>query len=148
MSRGNPSSRSASSPKLEEKNFAFLLLMFDAQKIQCRSSRLLKPISLAKYSHQGLKPKKIGTSEVTDIAKCRVKHHPFRHCLSRFFTSDDDLQCPLYSTLCIEGFQRKFCESRRKVRMISYCTVLMISRAGAQRTYRIMELRTGLECTL
>ena len=116
-----------------KKTLLFFSSCSTPRKYICRSSRLLKPISLAKYSHQGLKPKKIGTSEGTDIAKCRVKHHPFRHCLSRFFTSDDDLQCALYSTLCSEGFQRKFFESRRKVRMISYSTVLMISRAGAQR---------------
>ena len=104
------------------------------RKYICRSSRHLKPISFAKYSHQVLKSKRTGTWEVTDIAKCRVKHHPFRHCISRFFTSDDNLQCALYSTLCSEEFQREVCESRRKVGTTSYCTVLMISRAGAQCT--------------
>ena len=32
MSRRNPSSRSASSPKVEEKNFVLFLLMFDNQE--------------------------------------------------------------------------------------------------------------------
>ena len=98
------------------------------------SSRHLKPTSLAKDLHQALKPKKIGTWDATDIAKRRVKHHPFRHCLSRFSTSDDDLQCALYRTLYSGRFQRKFCESWLEVGTIPYRTVGMISRAEAQRT--------------
>ena len=50
------------------------------------------------------------------------------------FMSDDELQCTLYSTLYSGRFQRKFCESRRRVGTIPYRTVRMISRAGAQRT--------------
>ena len=81
-----------------------------------------------------LKPKNISTWDTTDIAKRRVKRHSFRHCLSRCFTSDDDLQCASYSTLCSGRFQRKIYESRRKVGAISYRTVRMIlSCAGAQR---------------
>ena len=37
-----------------------------------------------------------GTWDATDIAKRRVKYHPFCHCLSRFFTMDDNLH-PLHS---------------------------------------------------
>ena len=99
-----------------------------------RSSRHLKPISLAKDLHQVLKLEKNGTWEANDIAKRCVKHHPFRHCLSRFFTNGDDLQCALDRTLYSGRLQRKFCESRRKVGTIPYRTVCMISRAGAQRT--------------
>ena len=44
-----------------------------------------------------LKPKNIGTWVATDYAKRRVKHHPFRHYFSRFFSSDDHLQCALDS---------------------------------------------------
>ena len=76
----------------------------------------------------------IGTWEVTDIAKRRVKHQPVRHCRSRFFRDDDDLYCALYRTLHSERCQRKFCESRRKVGTIPYRTVCRISRVGAQRT--------------
>ena len=78
--------------------------------------------------------KKIGTWDTTDIAKRCIEHHPFRHYLSRFFRSDDDLQCALYSTLYSGRFQRKFCESRWKVGTIPYHTARMISRAGAQPT--------------
>ena len=97
-----------------------------------RSSWHLKPIALARHLHQVLKPKNIGTWDAMDIAKRRVKHHPFRHCFSRFFTGADDLQCTLYSTLCSGSFLRKFCESRCKVDTIPYRTGRMISRVGAQ----------------
>ena len=133
MSRRNPSRRSAS-PKMEEKTLLFFSFCWTPRKGLYRSSRHLKPISLAENLHQVLKPKQIATWEVTDIAKRRVKHHPFHHCFSRFFTSDDDLQCALYSTLYSGRFQRKFCELRRKAGTIPYRTVCMISRAGAQRT--------------
>ena len=107
------------------KKLLFYSLCWTPRKGLYGSSRRLKPISLAKDLHQVLKPKKIGTSEVTDIAKLRVKHHPFRHCLWRFFTSNDDLQCALYilyKTLYSGRFQRKFCESRLKVGTIPYRT--------------------------
>ena len=134
MSRRNPASRSASSPKVEDETLLFFSWCWTPRKDLYRSSRHLKPISLTKNVHQVLKPKKIGTWEVTDIAKRRAKHQPFRHCISRFFTSDDDLQCALYSTLYSGRFHRKFCESRRKVSTIPYRSVRMISRARAQRT--------------
>ena len=97
------------------------------------SRRQLKPIFLAKDLHQMLKPKNIGIWDATNIAKRCVKQHSFRHCLTRFFTSDGDLQCALYSTLCTGRFQRKFCKSRRKVSTIPYRPACMISRVGAQR---------------
>ena len=134
MSRRNPSSRSASSPNVKEKTLLYFSVCWTPRKGLYRSSRHLKPISLAKTLHQKLKPKKIGAWEVTDIPKRCIKHHPFRHCLWRFFTSDDDLQCAFYRTLYSGRFPRKFCKSRRKVGTIPYCTVRMISRAGAQRT--------------
>ena len=134
MSQSNPSCRSASSPKAEESTLLFFSSCSMPRKGLFRSSRHLKPISLAKDVHQVLKPKKIGIWDTTDIAKRRIKHHPFRHCISRFFRSDDDLQCTLYSTLYRGRLQRKFCESRRKVGTIPYRTVRMISRAGAQPT--------------
>ena len=98
-----------------------------------RSSRHLKPLSPANDLHQVLKPKNIGTWDATDIAKHRDKHHSFRRCPSRFFTSDDDLQCTLYNTMCSGRFQRKICGSGRKVGTIPYRTACMISCAGAQR---------------
>ena len=119
---------------MEEKTFLFFSLCSMPRKGLSRSSRHLKPISLAKDLHQVLKPKKIGTWDTTDIAKRRIKHHPFRHCLSRFFRSDDNLQCAWYSTLYGGRFQRKFCESRCKVGTGPYCTMHMISRAGPQPT--------------
>ena len=129
MSRRNPSSRSASSPKLEEKVGISFSSCSAPRRGLSRSSRHLNPISLAKDLHQVLK--KFGTWDATDIATRRVKHHPFRHCLSRFFKSDDDLQCPLYSTLCSKSFTAKFCESRYEVGTIPYRTVRMISRVRA-----------------
>ena len=134
MSCRNPSSRSASSPKLEEKVGISSSSCSAPRRGLSRSSRHVKPISLAKDLHQALKPKKFGTWDATDIANRHVKHHPLRHCLSRFFTSDDDLQCALYRTRYNRRFQRKFCVSRIKVGTIPYRTVRMIPRAGGQRT--------------
>ena len=59
MSRRNPSSRSASSPKVEEKTLLFFSTCSMPRKGLYRSSRHLKPVSLAKDSHQVLKPKKM-----------------------------------------------------------------------------------------
>ena len=75
------------------KRLHFFLPMFDTQEGLSRESRHLTSTAFAKEYHQALKPKYIGPWDATDIAKCRVKHHPFRHCLSRIFMSDDDLQC-------------------------------------------------------
>ena len=133
MSRRSPSSGSASSPKLEEKTLLFFSSCSTPRKGICRPNRHLKPVSVAKHLHQVLKPKKNWRLGSTEFAKLRFEHNPFRHCPSRFFTSDDDLQGALYSTLYSGRFQRKFCESRRKVCTIPYRTVCIISRAGAQR---------------
>ena len=134
MSHRNPSSRSSSSPNVEEKTLLFFSLCWTPRKGLYRSSRHLKPISLARDLNQMLKPKKSAAWEVTNIAKRRVKHHPLRHCLSRIFMSDDVLQCALYSALCSGRFQRVFCESRRKVgTTIPYRTVCRISHVAAQR---------------
>ena len=143
MSRRNSSSRSASSPNVEERTLLFFSLCWTPRKGLYRSSRRLKSIP-RQILYEVLKPKKIGTWEVTDIAKRRIKHHPFRHCRSRFFTSDDDLQFALYSTLCSGRFQRKFCKSRRKVGIVPYCAHDITCRSA---TYQIMELRLGPECT-
>ena len=117
MSRRNPSSRSASSPVVEEKTFLFFSSCSMPRRSLSRSSRHWKPIYryLAKDVHQVLKPKNIGTLDATDIAKRRAKHHSFRHCPSRFSTSEDNLQCALYSTQCSGRFRRKICESGRHV---------------------------------
>ena len=120
-------------PNRRKKTLLFSSQCYTPRKGISRSSRHLKPISLVKNLNQVLKPKNIDTWEVTDIAKRRVKHHPFRHCLSRFFTSDDNLQCALPSTLYSGRFQPKFSESRRKVCAMPYRAVRMISHAGAQR---------------
>ena len=83
-----------------------------------RSSPHLKPIhvSLDKDSHQVLKPKKKKKKE----KKRKKWHWGHRYCLlphqtssipllpSRFFTSDDNLQYTLYSTLCSARFHCKF----------------------------------------
>ena len=145
MSRRNPSSRSAS-PKLEEKVGISFSSCSAPRRGLSRSSRHLKSISLAKDLHQALKPKKLGTWDATDIATRRVKHHSFRHCLSRFLTSDD-LQCALYRTLYNRRFQRNFCDSRIKIGTIPYRTVRMISCAGGQRTGSWNCARLGPECT-
>ena len=133
MCRRNPSSRSASSPEVEEKTLLFFASCSMPRRGLSRSSRHLKPISLAKDLHQVMKPNNSGTWDATNIAKRRVKYHLFRHCLSRFFTSDDDFQCAFYRTLYSGRFLRKFCESRRKVGTIPYRTVRLISRAVVQR---------------
>ena len=83
-----PVNRSASSPKLEEKVGISFSSCSAPRRGLSRSSRHLKPISLAEDLHQALRPKKFGTWDATDIAKRRVEHHPFRHCHSIFFTAD------------------------------------------------------------
>ena len=118
---------------MEEKLCSFFSSCLMPRRGLSRSSWHLKCISLAKDLHQVLKPKNIGTWGATDIAERHVKYQSFHHCLSRFFTSDDDLQCALYSTLCSGRFQRTICESGRKVGMTPYRTMCMISCAGAQR---------------
>ena len=145
MSGRNPSSRSASSPNVEEKKLHSFSLCWMPRKGLYRSSHHLKPISQAKDLDQELKPKTFGTWEATDIAKRRVKHHPFRHCLSRFFMSEDDLQCALYSTLYSGRFQRKFLQitTQSWYDIVPYCVHDITCRSA---TYRIMELRLGLEC--
>ena len=131
----NWSSKSASSPKREEKVCISFSSCSTPRRGLSISSRHLKPLSLAKDLHQVLKPK-ISTSDATDIAKCRVKHHPFRHCLSRFFTGNDDL------ALCSERFQRKFCESLLESRYdtVLYCAHDITCRSA---TSWIMELWLG-----
>ena len=59
MSRRNPSSRSASSPKVDEKVCIPFSSCSTPRKGLSRSSRHLKPIFLAKDLHQVLKPKKL-----------------------------------------------------------------------------------------
>ena len=109
--------------------------MFDTQERPFWIKSISETYILRQRITSSAETEKIGTWDATDIAKRRVKHHPFRHCLSRFFTSDDDLQCTLYSTLYSGRFQRKinFCESRLKVGTIPY-RAHDIVRAGAQRT--------------
>ena len=85
----NLSSSGAPSPKVEEKT-----LLFSSHVRRPRGTFLdqvwhLQLESLAKDLHQVLKPNNIGTLNATDIAKRRVKHHPFRHCLSRFLMKPD-----------------------------------------------------------
>ena len=92
MSQSNPSSRSAS-PKVEEKTLLLFSSCSMSRKGLSWSGRHFKPIPLAKDLHQVMKPKHNGTWDATDIPKRRIKHQPFHHCLSRFFTSADDLQC-------------------------------------------------------
>ena len=130
MSRRNPSSRRVSSRNVEEKTLLSFASCSTPWKVLYISRRHLKPTSLDKDSHQVLEPKKISTQEVTGIAYRRIEHHPFRHCRSRFFTSGDDLQCTLYSTLCRAGFQRKFLRitTRSQYDTVPYRATCMISR--------------------
>ena len=92
--------------------------------------------------------KKISTWDVTDIARRGVKHHPFRHYLSKFFTSDDDLQRALYSTRRSGRFNRKILRITTQSRdhTVPYCTHDITCRRAM---YLIMELRLGpdLECS-
>ena len=117
---------------MEEKVFISFSSCSMPRRGLSRSSRHLKPIPLAKDLHQVMKSKKIGTWGASDTAKHRVKHHPFRHCRSRFFTvtMTFNAHCTVH---CIGRFQCKFCESRGKVGTIPYHTVCMLSRVGAQR---------------
>ena len=89
MSRRNPSSRSASFPKGRGGvKHSFFLLMFDLQK---RPLEVKSPFeTLAKDLHQVLRPNRIGTWDTSDTAKRRVKHDPFHHFLSRFFSVDEE----------------------------------------------------------
>ena len=132
-----------SSPNVEEK-FCIFSLCWMPRKGLYRASCYFEPISFTKILHQVLK---LGTWEVTNIAKRRIKHHPFRHCLSRFFTSDDDLQCVLYSTLSSARFQRIFLRNmtQNRYNTAPYCAHDMTCRST---TSWIMELRLGPKCTV
>ena len=101
-----------------------------------RSSRHLKPISLAKKLHQVLKPKKRGAvrSLISLNAASNITHSAIASQGSSRVTTTFNAHCILYSTLYCGRFQRRFCESRRKVGTIQYRTVRMISRAGVQGT--------------
>ena len=90
MSGRNPFSGSASSPKLEEK------LRFSSPRFRRPEKSLVDQvfeayIPCSRFTSV-LKPKNIGTWDATKFAKVRFEHHYFHHCLSRFFTSDDNLQ--------------------------------------------------------
>ena len=78
-----PVNRGDSSPKLEGKVGISFSSCSAPRRGLYRSSRHLKPMSLAEDLHQALRPKKFGTWDATDIGKRRVKHHPFRHCRSQ-----------------------------------------------------------------
>ena len=151
MPRRNPYSRSSSSPNVDKKLSSFLL-MLDAQK---RPLKIKSPIETyiprQKFTSSA-ETKNIGTWEVTDIAQRRVKHHPFRHGLSRFFTNDYDLQCalhyPVYGpnvwALALPRLESRF-PSNLEVGTIPYRTVHMIitCRTSWIATSWIMELRLG-----
>ena len=111
MSRRNPSSRSASSPKVEEKVCISFSSCPRPGKGLFSSSRHLKPISLAKDLRQVLKPEKVvlGMLPTSLNAASNITHSAI------VFTSDDDIQCALYSSIVhceVEDFNVKFCESR------------------------------------
>ena len=101
--------------------------------------------------------KKIGTWRVTYIAIHRIKHHPFRHCRSKFLTAGDNLQCTLYIALyngrCCKN---ACCESQRKAGMIPYRTVCITSRGRVQCTTVylgtvtcfVQEGSVGIPCTV
>ena len=131
------------------KKLLFYSLCWTPRKGLYGSSRRLKPISLAKDLHQVLKPKKIGTSEVTDIAKLRVKHHPFRHCLWRFFTSNDDLQCALYIQSNIDypttsgQWPMDRCSDKGNVpdkEKVNVCTLYVLHIEGCRKLRLVMSL--------
>ena len=96
-----------------------------------RSSWHLKPISLDNDLHQVLKPKKLALerSQVSHNAASNITHSAIADQDSSRVTTTFDVYC---STLCSGRFQRKFCESRRKVGTISYRAVCKISRGEVQ----------------
>ena len=97
----NQSSRSASSPNIEVK-FAFL-----SSHVRRPGKAFIHQFGIwylclwAKIYIKFGNRIKIGTSEAICVPKCRIKHHLFRHCRSRFFTSGGNRQCTLYCTLYV-----------------------------------------------
>ena len=65
-------------PQKWRKNFPLFSSCSMPRRGLSRSRRHLKAICLANHLHQVLKPNNIGTCDAIDIAKRRVKHHPFR----------------------------------------------------------------------
>ena len=128
MSRKKQSSRSASSPKVGEKLSSFSPYVGRPEKASIEQIAIKNLYSSSKTYINCWNRKNIGTWDATDLAIHHVKHHPYLHYLWRFFTSDNDLQCILYSTLYSERFQHKFCKSRRKFGKTLYRTMRMISR--------------------
>ena len=164
MSRRNPSSRSASSPKVEEKVCISFSSCSMPRKGLYRSSQHLKPISFAKDLHHVMNRKKLArdrsqvllyaVSNITHSAIASqdyIKHHPFRHCLSRLFASDNDLQWALYSTLCSWRFQCNILRMTTQSRYdtVPYCVqdITCKSATYVQELPLMRGYRVGVQCT-
>ena len=126
MSRRNPSSRTASSPKVEEKTFLLLSSCSMPRRGLSRSSRHLKPISLAKDVHQVLKPKilALGIAPTSLNAASNITHSAIASQDSSGVTTTCSAHCTVHCAA--RDFNVKICELRCKVGTIPYRTVRMI----------------------
>ena len=134
MSRKNPSSRSASSQKVEEKVCIFFSSCSMPKRglSRSRSSRHLKPIFLAKYLHQVLTPKHLalGRLPISPNAASNIIHFTIASQDSSQVTTTFNAQYTVH-TVQLE-ISTQICKSRCKVGIVPYHTVCMISRVGAQ----------------
>ena len=136
MSRRNPSSRSASSPKVEEKVCISFSSCSTPSRGLSRSNRHLKFTSFAKDLHQVLKPEKmaLGMPLTSLNAASNITHSAIASQDSSRMTTTFNAHCTGHCT--VEDFNVNF--ANHDAKSVRYRTVRMISRAGAQR-----QLRTG-----
>ena len=136
MSRRNPSSRSASSPKVEEKVCISFSSCSTPRRGLSRSNRHLKFTSFAKDLHQVLKPEKmaLGMPLTSLNAASNITHSAIASQDSSRMTTTFNAHCTGHCT--VEDFNVNF--ANHDAKSVRYRTVRMISPAGAQR-----QLRTG-----
>ena len=114
MSRRNPSSRSASSPTVEEKVCISFPSCSTPRRGLTRSNRHLKPIFLAKDLYQVLKPTKLalGMLPTPLNAVSNITHSAIASQDSSRVTTTFKAHCTGHCT--VEDFNENFCESRGK----------------------------------
>ena len=122
MSRRNPSSRSASSPKAEEKISLFFTSCSTPEKRLYNSSQHSKPISFAKDLHRVLKPKKLalGMPPTSLNAASNITHSAITSKDSSRVTTTFSVHCTVH---CVVGdFNVNF--ANHDAKSVRYRTVL------------------------
>ena len=146
MSRRNPSSRSASSPNVEEKTLLFFSSCWTPGKGLYISSRHFQPISLAKGLHQVLKPKEKKKAFVrppTSLnAASNITHSAIASQDSSRVTTTFNAH---YTEHCVvEDFYVNFATQSR-YESVPYCVHDITCKSGTSRIG--LRLGPGVQCT-